>query len=92
MTGCRHIAAAVAVVPDSADSCLECVALGDHWVHLRLCLICGHVGCCDNSKNQHARRHFEASSHPIIASYEPGEAWRYCYIDDIMLPSGEPAR
>jgi CPA2 family monovalent cation:H+ antiporter-2 len=74
------------VQPDSADTCLECVALGDTWLHLRVCLVCGHVGCCDSSKNQHARRHYERGGHAVIASYEPGETWRYCFADDVMLP------
>ena len=54
------------------------------WVHLRLCLTCGHVGCCDSSPNKHATKHFKAVRHPIIGSFEPGEDWKWCYIDDIM--------
>jgi len=65
--------------------CPECVALGDSWVHLRICMLCGHVGCCDNSKNKHATRHFKASQHPIIKSIEPGEDWAWCYVDDDFL-------
>ena len=65
--------------------CPECVALGDTWVHLRMCLECGHVGCCDSSKNKHATKHFEASQHPIVQSLEPGEDWRWCYIDQVLL-------
>jgi uncharacterized UBP type Zn finger protein len=65
-----------------SEGCEECLRLGARWVHLRLCLTCGHVGCCDSSPNRHARRHFEESGHPIIASHEPGEDWRWCYIDD----------
>lgn len=61
--------------------CPECVAQGDTWVHLRMCLSCGHVGCCDSSKNRHARRHFLGTGHPIMRSVEPGEAWRWCFID-----------
>ena len=80
------------VVPEAADFCPECVALGDEWVHLRVCLTCGHVGCCDQSKNRHARRHFYTTQHPIIQSYEPGEDWRYCWIDDVELPPGTPLR
>jgi uncharacterized UBP type Zn finger protein len=54
-------------------------------VHLRECLVCGHVGCCDSSKNKHATRHFHDTSHPIVASFEPGEEWRYCYVDEILV-------
>src|SRR6266568_3100164 len=64
------------------------VKIGDSWVHLRLCLTCGHVGCCDSSKNKHATRHFHATNHPLIQSFQPGEDWVWCYIDQVML---EPA-
>ena len=57
--------------------------MGDSWVHLRLCLSCGHVGCCDSSKNKHATKHFHRTKHPIIQSFEPGEDWRWCYVDEI---------
>lgn len=65
--------------------CEECLKLGDTWVHLRLCEICGHVGCCDSSRNKHATRHYRATDHPIVKSLEPGESWMYCYIDDVMF-------
>jgi uncharacterized UBP type Zn finger protein len=65
--------------------CEECLKMGDTWVHLRLCEICGHVGCCDSSKNKHATKHFHATSHPIIKSFQPGEDWMYCYVDDVMF-------
>jgi uncharacterized UBP type Zn finger protein len=65
--------------------CEECLELGSKWVHLRLCLACGHVGCCDNSPNRHATRHFHATSHPVIKSFEPGEDWAYCYAHDDMV-------
>jgi uncharacterized UBP type Zn finger protein len=65
--------------------CEECVKMGDTWVHLRLCLICGSVGCCDSSKNKHARKHFHSSHHPIIQSAERGEDWRWCFVDDVFL-------
>jgi uncharacterized UBP type Zn finger protein len=65
--------------------CEECLKIGDTWVHLRLCEICGHVGCCDSSKNKHATKHYRATGHPIIKSFEPGEDWMYCYIDDVMF-------
>jgi uncharacterized UBP type Zn finger protein len=63
--------------------CEECVKMGDQWVHLRLCMDCGHVGCCDSSKNKHATRHFHATKHPIIRSIEPGESWTWCYVDEV---------
>jgi hypothetical protein len=71
--------------PPSAAGCEDCLKTGDSWVHLRICLICGHVGCCDQSKNKHATKHFHASGHPIIQSIEPGEDWRWCYVDQILL-------
>jgi len=89
---CSHESLIRDVQPSSRDSCPECVALGDSWIHLRVCLSCGHVGCCDNSKNQHARRHFHETAHPIIQSFEPGEDWRYCYVDPVLLPPGRPMR
>lgn len=64
--------------------CPECVALGDNWVHLRTCQQCGHVGCCDDSKNQHARQHFHATQHPVVTSAEPGEHWAFCYPDQAL--------
>ncbi len=72
------------VAPNS-KGCEECLKMGDTWVHLRLCLSCGHVGCCDSSKNRHATKHFRATKHPIIRSLEPGEDWGYCYVDDITF-------
>jgi uncharacterized UBP type Zn finger protein len=66
------------------NGCEECMKMGSDWVHLRLCLTCGHVGCCDSSPNKHATKHFRATRHPIIRSFEPGEDWKWCYIDDIM--------
>ncbi len=75
------------VVTDAANTngCEECLAMGDTWVHLRLCRTCGHVGCCDDSKNRHATKHFRATQHPIVTSLEPGEDWSWCYIDEIVL-------
>lgn len=86
-----------AVAP-SGHGCKECLADGAEWVHLRLCLDCGHVGCCDSSPNKHATKHFHSSGHPMIRSYEPGENWAFCYVDDVTVDevptlSGEaPAR
>ncbi len=81
---CSHLSAIRPVAP-SAEGCEECLASGDTWVHLRLCLSCGHVGCCDQSKNKHATRHFQDTGHPIMASLEPGESWRWCYVDQLLL-------
>lgn len=69
---------------NTPEGCEECLKTGDTWVHLRLCLECGHVGCCDNSKNKHATKHFHKTGHPVIKSFEPGEDWEYCYVDDIF--------
>ena len=68
-----------------SKGCEECLKLGDAWVHLRLCESCGHVGCCDSSKNKHATKHARATNHPIIKSFQPGEDWFYCYLDDVMF-------
>ncbi len=81
---CPHLTEIRDVTPAS-QGCAECVAAGDTWVHLRLCLTCGHVGCCDSSKNKHATRHFHATGHPIIKSFEPGEDWGWCYIDRLQF-------
>lgn len=81
---CRHVALAHEVVPVS-EGCEDCKKRGDNWVHLRICMICGYVGCCDDSKNKHATQHFHASGHPIIRSLEPHEGWAYCYEDKLML-------
>jgi hypothetical protein len=72
-------------VTPSSPGCLECLALGDPWVHLRLCLTCGHVGCCDDSVNRHASKHANAIRHPVAKSYEPGEDWAWCYVDGAMV-------
>ncbi|MDQ6826163.1 MAG: UBP-type zinc finger domain-containing protein [Candidatus Eremiobacteraeota bacterium] len=69
----------------SAQGCEECLKTGDVWVHLRECLECGHVGCCDSSKNMHATKHFVATKHPVMQSFQAGEHWKYCYIDQVML-------
>lgn len=84
MNSCKHLEVANDdVVPKTPDGCEECLASGDEWVHLRLCLTCGHVGCCDNSKNKHASKHFQKTKHPVIKSFQPGENWKYCFIDKI---------
>ena len=81
---CTHTKAARVVKPGAAG-CQECLTVGGSWLHLRLCMTCGHVGCCDTSPNRHARAHFESSRHPLIKSAEPGEDWAWCYIDEAVL-------
>lgn len=68
--------------------CVECLAMGSGWVHLRICLTCGHVGCCDSSPNRHATAHYHATKHPIITSGEVGETWTWCYPDNQVLSAG----
>ena len=80
---CSHLDQ-VTGAPPKTDGCEECLKTGDSWVHLRLCESCGHVGCCDSSKNKHATGHFRATNHPVIKSFQPGENWRYCYVDEQM--------
>jgi uncharacterized UBP type Zn finger protein len=72
-------------VKASGTGCKECLEMGDTWVHLRECLNCGHVGCCDSSKNRHATKHFRATKHPVMRSIEPGETWGWCYVDEVMV-------
>jgi uncharacterized UBP type Zn finger protein len=84
MATCTHLDTVRPVKP-RADGCEECLAMGDTWVHLRLCLSCGHVGCCDSSKNRHATAHFHTEGHPIVRSLERGEYWAWCYADELLL-------
>ncbi len=81
---CKHLDRIKRVKPNTPDGCEECLKMGDSWFHLRLCLTCGHVGCCDQSKNKHATKHFHTTNHPVIKSFEQGEDWKYCYIDDLV--------
>ncbi len=83
MVRCDHYAAATALVaPADIAGCPACLESGDTWVHLRMCVICGQIGCCDSSPNQHARHHYLASGHAVIRSVEPGETWAYCFVHD----------
>ena len=82
---CTHLDQIQDVEPRTPDGCEECLAMSDSWVHLRKCLICGHIGCCDNSRNKHATGHFHETGHPLIQSFEPGEDWLWCYVDELML-------
>ena len=81
---CTHLDQVKTDAPNS-KGCEECLAMGDTWVHLRLCRTCGHVGCCDSSKNKHATMHFHATKHPIMTSLERGEDWSWCFIDEVGL-------
>lgn len=82
---CTHLETIKYDVPAKVDGCEECLRSGDSWVHLRLCTSCGHIGCCDSSKNRHATRHFHQTQHPVIRSAEPGEEWFWCYVDNVMF-------
>jgi uncharacterized UBP type Zn finger protein len=84
---CPHLVALGPVDPEplSKDGCIDCLAQGrDDWVHLRLCLECGHVACCDSSPQRHASKHFADSQHPVMRSFEPGEVWRWCFVDEVV--------
>ena len=82
---CEHEEGLEPVPPGTPEGCEECLRLGMPWVHLRLCLSCGHVGCCDSSPGRHATRHAHATAHPVAASFEPGERWAWCYVDQIEV-------
>jgi uncharacterized UBP type Zn finger protein len=86
MTRCTHLDHVhVTALPEAVAGCEECLAAGGEWLHLRICLECGHVGCCDDSPNRHATAHAHASEHPIIRSLEPGEEWCWCYVDEVGM-------
>jgi hypothetical protein len=84
MSACTHLSHIHKVTPHT-KGCEECLKMGDTWVHLRLCMECGHVGCCDSSKNKHATKHFHRTKHPIMRSLEPGENWGWCFVDEVEL-------
>jgi uncharacterized UBP type Zn finger protein len=88
---CPHVKSLAPVAPRTPQGCEECLKTGSPWVHLRLCLTCGHVGCCDSSPNRHATKHFHHAGHPIVASFEPGERWAWCYADEEGVPVPEAA-
>ena len=83
-TQCTHLGQIHDVQP-SANGCEECLKTGDIWVHLRECLVCSHVGCCDSSKSKHATKHFHATEPPLVQSFEPGENWLFCYVDEVVM-------
>ncbi len=82
-TACSHLDTMHTETPNT-DGCEECLKMHDTWLHLRLCTECGHAGCCDDSKNKHATKHFHATKHPIITSLEPNEDWKWCYVDEVV--------
>ncbi|HEX6257779.1 MAG TPA: UBP-type zinc finger domain-containing protein [Euzebyales bacterium] len=84
---CTHLADVDAdgVAPRPPDGCAECQETGGTWVHLRMCAVCGHVGCCDSSPSRHASAHARHGGHPLVRSYEPGEAWWWCYVDEVAF-------
>jgi uncharacterized UBP type Zn finger protein len=89
---CRHLSEIRPVQP-SAYGCEDCQRIGfTRWVHLRICLTCGHVGCCDSSPHRHARAHSAGTAHPLMASHEPGETWAYCFPEDQLVgPVSDPS-
>ena len=89
-TVCTHLDQIdVRELPASVDGCEDCLRTGGKWLHLRICLTCGHVGCCDDSPNRHASAHHRESEHAIIRSLEPGEEWCWCFVDELafLLPN-----
>jgi len=80
---CTHLDEIKDVEPATPDGCQECLEMGDEWVSLRMCMKCGHVGCCDSSKNKHATLHFQSAQHPIVQVYGVDEDWLWCYIDEL---------
>jgi uncharacterized UBP type Zn finger protein len=86
MPDCTHLDHVhITELPEEVQGCVDCLATGDKWLHLRICLECGHVGCCDDSPNRHATAHAAGTSHPIIRSLEPGERWSWCYVDELAM-------
>jgi uncharacterized UBP type Zn finger protein len=88
MAACTHLDKIEDVDPQTPSGCGECMKTGGHWLHLRLCLSCGEVNCCDSSPNKHATAHFHETGHPLVQSFQPGEDWIWCYVDALIV---EPA-
>jgi uncharacterized UBP type Zn finger protein len=82
---CSHLSMIRPVVPRTPQGCEKCLRIGSRWVHLRLCLTCGHVGCCDSSPGKHARQHAHVVGHPIVQAYLPPDDWRWCYVDETYV-------
>jgi len=86
MAECSHLDQIVVTeLPVQIAGCEDCLAIGSQWLHLRMCLTCGKIGCCDSSPNRHARKHAETGGHPLVRSAEPGEDWSYCFVDDVAF-------
>ncbi|ANZ16352.1 UBP-type zinc finger domain-containing protein [Streptomyces noursei] len=86
MSECTHVPESPRAEPvPLSETCLECLAVGSHPVQLRLCLQCGHVGCCDSSPYRHATGHFQETGHPVMRSFEPGASWRWCFVDEVLV-------
>ena len=81
---CSHLDTITDAAP-SGSGCVECLAIGQRWVHLRRCTVCGHIGCCDSSVGKHASKHFRATQHPVVQSFQPDESWYWCYADEVMF-------
>ncbi|MGK2949804.1 MAG: UBP-type zinc finger domain-containing protein [Acidimicrobiales bacterium] len=92
MSTCTHLEL-ITTPTANTDGCEDCLAIGGRWVHLRRCAVCGHVGCCDSSPNQHATAHAGSAEHPLVQSFEPGEDWYWCYVDEVAfeLPGDGPS-
>lgn len=88
---CQHLLNLTETEPNTYDGCEDCLKTGDSWVHLRLCMGCGHVGCCESSPNKHASSHVKGSGHGVVQSFEPGEPWAYCYPDDEFIREVDPS-
>jgi uncharacterized UBP type Zn finger protein len=82
---CTHLDQIKKVHPKDITVCEDCIKTGDTWVNLRMCLVCGHVGCCDSSKNKHATKHFKEAGHPVMQSVSPGEEFAWCYVDEVFI-------
>ena len=90
MATCEHLdSVELTELPEEAPGCPECLEAGDPWCHLRICLTCGQVGCCDSSPNKHATAHVHESGHPIVCSAERGEDWSWCYVDEVAFVVGD---
>ena len=96
MPACSHLdTIEITELPESIAGCEDCLEIGGQWCHLRICLACGHVGCCDSSPNRHATAHSRESGHPLVRSAQPGEDWSWCYVDEVTMRiaevQGEPS-
>lgn len=87
---CEHLRSLTVAEPTTSEGCEDCIPIGGRWLHLRMCMACGHVGCCDDSPNRHATAHYSSTEHPVIQSFEPGERWAWCYVhDDAIADVGD---